>query len=275
MTIAIVIASPNGIVFATDSASTSTNGRGQSQVFLQKQKLFQLHDKHPIGLVTFGLNQILSENIATLCRELRLMFSGKRKKDGDDWALGDKWTIKGVVDRVKEYIFDGFYLPAFEKLPKNKRIGFYIAGFSSDQRFPELAEMSFDGQHVLGPEIASIKNSIGIKFGGAHEATHRLVLGFSPAMAGIMEEAGLEKDEITKVLNLARKKLFPPILHPHMPLKEIADVARFLVRNEKKFQHYSPEPDTVGGELQLAILDRLDGFQWLERVGTKSSRKKK
>jgi hypothetical protein len=273
MTIAIAIASPNGIVLATDSASTSTNGRGGAQVFLQKQKLFQLHDKLPVGLITFGLNQIGSENVATLCREIRLLLSGKLKHDGKDWSLGDKWTVEGVVDRVKEYIFDKYYLPAFEKLGPKKRMGFFIGGFSSGERTPKLVEIAFDGQHVVGPEITAIKNSVSIKFGGNHEATHRLILGFSPAMGKVMEEAGMEKEKIKEVLQLAQRKLFPSILHPHMPLREIADVAKFLVRNEKKFQHYSPEPDTVGGELQLAIINRLDGFQWLHRVGSKSNKK--
>jgi hypothetical protein len=275
MTIAIAIASADGIVLATDSATLSTDGRGTKQIFHQKQKLFQLHDKHPIGLITFGLNRIGTESVATLCRELRLMFSGKMKNGNDDWSLGDKWKITEIVDRVKEYIFDKYYLPHFPKLPKDKRMGFYIAGFSSGQRSPELAEMSFDGEHVIGPVFTTAKNTISIKFGGTHEATHRLMLGYSPGLAKVMEEAGVEKDMIKKVIELAKRKLFPPILHPHMPLLEIADVARFLVRNEKKFQHYSPEPDTVGGEIQLATIGRIDGFRWLQRVGSKSTKKKR
>jgi hypothetical protein len=273
MTIAIAISSNDGIILATDSASTSKDGRGTAHVFHQKQKLFQLHDKHPIGLITFGLNRIGTENVATLCRELRLMLSGKLKNGEEDWSLGDKWTMKGIADRVKEYIFDKYYLPHFPKLPKEKRMGFYIGGFSSGQRSPEMVELNFDGEHVIGPIITSAKNSVNIKFSGAHEATHRLMLGYSPGLGKVMEEAGVEKEMIKKVIQLAQRKLFPPILHPHMPLLEIADVARYLVRNEKKFQHYSPEPDTVGGEIQLAIINRLDGFQWLERVGTKSSKK--
>lgn len=273
MTIAIAIATNEGIVLATDSALMSIDGRGTAQVFHQKQKLFQLHDKHPLGLVTFGLNQIGVENVGTLCHELRLMLSGKLKNGDEDWSLGDDWTVKGVCDRVKELIFDKYYLPYFEKLPADKRIGFFVVGFSSGERAPEVAEMSFDGQHVVGPQIAMIKNAATIKFGGTHEATHRLMLGFSPGMAKVMEEAGVEAELIKKVIQSAQQKLFPPIVHPHMPLLEVAEVARYLVHNEKKYQQFSPEPDTVGGELQLALISRLDGFRWLQQVGSKSSKK--
>ena len=175
MTIALAVASNDGVVLASDSASTTRDANGRTFIFHHKRKIFPLHESLPVAVVTAGLNRLAGVSVSSLCIEL----SKKLSKD-EKWKLDPKsYTIEQVADRLKELIFVEHYLPLFEKLPKENRMTFFVAGYSAGNRFPE--------------------------------------------------------------------------------------VVRFLAETEMKFSRFSPEPDTVGGALQLATISQHDGFRWLER----------
>ncbi|MFP6765931.1 MAG: hypothetical protein VB858_20035, partial [Planctomycetaceae bacterium] len=97
------------------------------------------------------------------------------------------------------------------------------------------------------------------------EATQRLMQGYARALPELLEKADIPREKIEAILRSAARELFPPILHPDQPLGETVEVVRFLAETEMKFSRFSPEPDTVGGALQLATLSLHDGFRWLER----------
>ncbi len=266
MTVAIAVAISDGVILASDSASTTREQNGRTFIHHHKQKVFPLHDSLPVGLVTSGLNRIGAEGVATLCRDLKSMLSGRMRKDDGDWALNpDEYTLKDVFERVRRYLFEEHYLPQFDKLPKENRISFFIGGFGAKDRFPAISEIQFKGQHMTGPDVLQAQRSAHVKFGGVAEATHRLMSGFAPQFPGILEKSGIEKEKITKIINSARGALFPPILHPHMPLKEAVEVVRFLTETEIRFAWFTPEPDTVGGAVQLASITRHQGFQWVAK----------
>jgi hypothetical protein len=266
MSVAVAITVNDGVVMATDSAQLAKDGAGRVNIHYQKRKLFPLHDSLPLGLATVGINRIAGVSVGSLCFELKQLFSGKRKRDGESWELDPAtYAVKDVVDRVKEYLFDGYYLPAFDKLPDKSSLTVHIGGVSAGAKFPEFAEMEFLGQHVKGPNLVNGSTAGHITLSGTTEACHRLVMGYSPGMGGLLEQTGLKPDEVREFLNKAKVALFPHILDGAMPLAEAADVARFLVETEIRFSTLTPDPDVVGGEVQLAVISREHGFKWLSR----------
>ncbi len=261
MTIALAVASNDGVVLVSDSASTTRDNTGRTFIFHHKKKVFPLHDSLPVGVVAAGLNRLDGVSVSSLCLEL----SKKLGRD-EKWKLDPKsYTIEQVVDRLKELIFVEHYLPLFEKLPKDNRMTFFVAGYSAGQDFPEIIEIAFAGQHIVGPARVVARNTVHVKFSGVAEATHRLMQGFAPRLPAILEKADIPKEKIEKALKGAGRELFPPILHPDQPLGETVEVVKFLAETEMKFSRFSPEPDTVGGALQLATISLHDGFRWLER----------
>ncbi|MBI1312217.1 hypothetical protein GC176_13080 [bacterium] len=266
MSIAVAITVNDGVVMATDSAQMSKDGAGRVNIHYQKRKLFPLHDSLPLGLATVGLNRIAGVSIGSLCFELKQLFTGKTDRDGESWKLDPhSYTVKDVIDRVKEYLFDGFYLPAFESLPEKSSLTVHVGGVSAGQKFPEFGEMEFLGQHVKGPNLVNGGTAGHVTLSGTTEACHRLVMGYSPAIGGLLEQSGLKSDEVRQFLDKAKAALFPHILDGAMPLAEAADVARFLVETEIRFSTLTPDPDVVGGEVQLAVISREYGFKWLSR----------
>lgn len=266
MTIALAIASNDGVVLVSDSASTTRDNNGRTFIFHHKRKVFPLHDFLPVGVVAAGLNRLDGVSVSHLCIEL----SRKLSQD-DNWKLDPKsYTIEQVVDRLKELIFVEHYLPLFEKLPKDNRMTFFVGGYSAGKKFPEIIEIAFAGQHIVGPSRVEVRNTVHVKFSGVIEATHRLMQGFAPRFPAILEKADIPKETIEKIVQSAGRELFPPILHPDQPLGEIVEVAKFLAEMEMKFSRFSPEPDTVGGALQMATISLHDGFRWLQRGHAKS-----
>ncbi len=264
MSVAVAITVNDGVVMATDSAQLARDRAGRVNMHYQKRKLFPLHDSLPLGLATVGLNRIANVGVNSLCFELKQLFTGKMDRDGESWKLDpDSYTVKEVVDRVKEYLFDGYYLPAFDELPEKSSLTVHVGGVSAGEKFPEFAEMEFLGQHVKGPNFVNGGTGGHITFSGSGEACHRLVMGYSPAIGGLLEKAGLKPDEVREFLNKAKAALFPQILDGAMPLAEAAKAARFLVETEIQFSTLTPDPDVVGGDIQLAVVSREHGFKWL------------
>lgn len=271
MTIALAVASNDGVVLASDSASTTRDSNGRTFIFHHKRKIFPLHETLPVGVVTAGLNRLAGVSVSNLCLEL-----GKKLSQDDKWKLDPKsYTIEQVADRLKELIFVEHYLPQFEKLPKENRMTFFVGGYSAGQRFPEVVEIAFAGQHIVGPTRVQVNNTVHVKFTGVAEATHRLLQGFAPKLPAILEKAEIPKEKIQQILKSAGRELFPPILHPDQPLGEMVEVVKFLAETEMKFSRFSPEPDTVGGALQLATISPADGFRWLERGHEKRGHEKR
>ena len=261
MTIALAVVSNDGVVLASDSASTTREANGRTFIFHHKRKIFPLHESLPVAVVTAGLNRLDGISVSSLCTELAQKLSQHEK-----WKLDpESYTIEQVTDRLKELIFVEHYLPLFEKLPQDNRMTFFVAGYSAGKRFPEVVEIAFAGQHIIGPSRVEAKNTVHVKFFGVAEATHRLMQGFAPKFPGLLEKAEIPKEKIEQILKAAGSELFPPILHPDQPLGETIAVVRFLAETEIKFSRFSPEPDTVGGALQLASISQQDGFRWLER----------
>ncbi len=266
MSVAVAITVNDGVVLATDSAQMAKDNAGRVNIHYQKRKLFPLHDSLPLGLSTVGVNRIAGVSVGSLVYELKQLFTGKVDHNGESWKLDPaSYTVKDVVDRVKEYLFDGFYLPAFDTLLEKASLTVHVGGISAGAKFPEFAEMEFLGQHVNGPRFVSAGNAVHFTISGAAEACHRLVMGYSSAMSNLLTQSGMKPEEAREFLNKARSALFPNIFSEAMPLAEAADVARFLVETEIRFSTLTPDPDVVGGEVQLAVISREHGFKWLSK----------
>src|SRR4051812_39764301 len=102
MTIAITVKVTDGIVIASDSATTI--GRGESgNVYNHAEKLFNLMKGKPIAAVMWGLGNIGDASMAMVIRDLRKEFTTGEKK----WRIEpSKFTVEEVATKLKAYVFD-------------------------------------------------------------------------------------------------------------------------------------------------------------------------
>src|SRR5579864_1089807 len=109
MSIAVVVGVHDGVVIASDSASTLTVSlapnavAGIANVYDNANKIFNLYKGKPIGCVAYGAGSIGNSSIGTLIKDLRakLMHKDDASKLGFDSA---KYTMEGVCKIVAKFL---------------------------------------------------------------------------------------------------------------------------------------------------------------------------
>lgn len=273
MTVALTLKVNDGLVLAADSAGTIMSpapGGGNSvvNVYNNANKVFNLRKGLPIGLATWGLGSISETSIETLAKDLRRRFSGDDKAH-PDWHLDDAaYTIGGVADRVKEFMYDEKYVPALGALPPGQTLsdlGFFVVGYSA-AGVAEEYNLLLSGSGAKGPALIRQPHESGAMWAGQPEAIHRLLNGFSFDLIGMLEsELGVPAADVTAKADLLRDKLSVPVVNAAMPIQDAIELAEYLVDLSIKFSRFMPGSPTVGGPIECAAISKHEGFKWITR----------
>ncbi len=252
----------DGIVVATDSATTVALPGGSHQVYNGADKIFHLHRDLPICSMTWGLGQIGAASISTLAKDLRLRLMGKDQSAGD-WALDpDAYTVEQVAQRQIE-MFHSLYATEHQGNPAPPSLGMLIAGYSagvkkgeawkfvmSDPATPPVAEV------VAGPDQG------GWAAFAQPEATTRLFHGVDLQLQSLTQNL-CAPDKVILDAAIASLRREPVI--PAMPFSDAIQFAKFLVDVTVGYSHFLLGPDTVGGPVEVAGISRHEGFKWISR----------
>ena len=71
MTAEIIIMNTGAVAMAADSAVTSTHDRGREKIFSSENKIFELTDDDPVGIMTYGSAEFMSIPWDTVIKEYR------------------------------------------------------------------------------------------------------------------------------------------------------------------------------------------------------------
>ena len=272
MTIAISIKINDGLVLASDSASTvlGQTPDGQLQVFNvynNADKVFNLQKGLPIGAITWGAGSIGQASTSTIMKDLRKIFA-----DGDDkhpgWKLvKESYSVEDVAKRLKQFVFDELYSPAFENFPHKKPdLGFIVAGYSAYAPMADEFQIDIKEGKCDGPRPVRAREQIGMTWGGDPEALNRLVAGFSVGLPQVLQNLfRLEPAQLPQVMQAIQQGLQLPLVLPAMPLQDAIDLADFLVDLTIKFSRFMPGAPTVGGPIEIAAISKHEGFRWIKR----------
>jgi len=273
LTIAISIKINDGIVLASDSASTvlgqTPDGKlGVLNVYNNANKVFNLRKGLPIGAITWGIGSIGHASISTIMKDLRQIFVGK-SQNHQDWKLDkDNYTVEAVAQHLKEFVFDELYAPVF-KDPSQLRpdLGFIVAGYSAnDASMAEEFQIYIKHGECSGPTKLRPQQNIGLTAGGDTEALNRLMSGISGALPQVLQDIlKVAPNQIPQVMNLLQERLTIPLILPAMPLQDAIDLGEFLVDLTIKFSRFKPGPPTVGGPIEIASISKHEGFRWIKR----------
>lgn len=171
MTIAINAKIHEGIVLASDSATTLMNSMGNViNVYDHANKIFNLHKGLPIGLITYGLGNIGHYSIATLAKDFRAELATS--------INSDNYRLVDIANRFSEFI-KAKYDTEFNQTPHENKpvLGFVIAGYSSGIDLPEEYQLIFP--NTTSPVLIRPVDEVGLTWNGEIEPLTRLILGFS------------------------------------------------------------------------------------------------
>lgn len=263
MTVAVVVKVFDGIVLAADSATTMPLRGGAAQVYNNANKIFHLHRRRPVGAMTWGLGNIGAASISTLTKDLRRRLMG-RDPQYLDWELGNGYTIEQVADRLVQMFYDELYLTEHGGTSDPPALGMLVAGYSAGAKQAEAWLVAIDNTRERPtPRLAVPFDAAGWIAYAQPEAAHRLFQGVDPATRDAMSQA-LRPSEWAKVATILTQSERQPVM-PAMPFADAIALANFLVDVTVGYSHYLLGPDTVGGSVEVAGINRHEGFKWISR----------
>jgi hypothetical protein len=272
VTIAISIKINDGLVLATDSASTLLGQTPQGQlqvinVYNNANKLFNLRKGFPIGAIIWGAGSIGQASISTIVKDLRQRFSGD-DPDHEDWKLDEhSYTVEGVAKKFKEFVFDDLYEREFKNLPHQKpSLGFIIAGYSSNSPMPDEYQIDIQNGVCIGPRLLRKQDEVGATWAGELEALNRLILGYSFQLPALMQaQLGIQPAQMNQAMTNILPQIQLPAVMAAMPLQDAIDLAEFMVDLTIKFSRFRLGAPTVGGPVEIAAISKHEGFRWVKR----------
>ena len=90
-------------------------------------------------------------------------------------------------------------------------------------------------------------------------------MGFDPALHDHFITAGMDAKNATNLLDFLRSKLEVSVLVPMMPVKDAIELADFLSTTTKSYYRFLPGADIVGGDTDIAVVTKHEGFKWIKR----------
>lgn len=260
MTIAINAKIHEGVVLASDSATTLMDQNGRViNVYEHANKIFNLYKGLPIGAITYGLGNIGHASIATLAKDFRTDLTNELDPDN--------YELKDIAEKFGDYINEK-YEETFKSTPKEKRpiLGFVVAGYSSDSDLPEEYQLIYP--HQTKPNSIRPPKEVGLTWNGEIEPLTRLILGHGSHLQNTVQKTiGLFKGqkEAGQFMQTLKMDSQVSVISPGMPLQDVIYLSEYLVETAIKFAKYRPGAQTVGGPIEIAVISKHEGFKWIKR----------
>ncbi|WP_020531442.1 hypothetical protein [Flexithrix dorotheae] len=260
MTIAINAKIHEGVVLASDSATTMIDPSGRVfNVYEHANKIFNLYKGLPIGAITYGLGNIGHASIATLAKDFRQEL--KTKMDPENYKLID------IANQFSDFI-NGKYESIFKNVEVHKRpaLGFVIGGYSTNSDLPEEYQIIFPFN--VKPMAVRPPQETGLTWNGEVEPLTRLILGHGSQLDTFVSKTiSLFKGqkEANQFVAFLKKSSQVSMITPGMPLQDVIYLAEYLVETAIKFAKFRPGAQTVGGPIEIAVISKHEGFKWVKR----------
>ncbi|WP_149655746.1 hypothetical protein [Mycobacterium simiae] len=272
MTVALYVKVFDGIVLATDSATTLAaalqSGHMIQQVYNNADKIFHLHRRLPIAAMTWGLGVVGPASISSLSKSFRLRLMGRDANFSDDELDIGNFTVKDVAIRASKMFAQAAKDAEWEEFPAE--LGYLVVGISSNCDQAEAWLLEFSGKTVAPKPRQVLKDvDYGYKAYAQPDAVDRLFNGYDTQLRETLITAGTSQGIDRNVAEnqidaaLASYKLDP--VQPGMPLPDAIELARFMVVTTEGYARFRIGADTVGGPVEVASISPHEGFKWINR----------
>lgn len=263
MTIVVSIKVTDGVVLASDSATTFMDGNGVAlKVYNNANKVFNLIKGIPLGAMTFGSGSVGTASIATLSKDLRVCLTDPNS----EYFLNqnESYTMLEVT-KLAQRFFRRKFVDAYPSGLENYAMGYRVMGYSSDGTLAEGYEFLLSNEPDAEPALIYGPEQFGPRWSGDGEALNRLILGFGSQLMPALLEAGLPAESEENMRSHLIGQLHRQLYLPAMPIQDAIDLARFLAETAARFSHFSMSAATIGGPIEIATITKHEGFKWVAR----------
>ncbi|WP_435419070.1 hypothetical protein WAB17_05820 [Parerythrobacter aurantius] len=255
-------------MFAADSASSLIDGATNdgrpliANVYAHGNKVFNLRKGLPIAAMTCGMGNIGPISISTLAKDLRELFCST----DSEWQVDPQnYTIEEVAQKSRRFFFDEHYQLLDPKPSNPHEFQFWIAGNGSGQTHGEIWRIKIVSGNCEEPECLASEGEFDILYDGQPEAINRLVNGYSQFLPQALLDIGLKEENLDSVLAHIESSTYAPLISPAMPVQDAIALADYLVETTKGYVRFLPGADTVGGDTDICVVTKHEGFKWVRR----------
>jgi hypothetical protein len=237
----------DGLVLGTDS-KTQILGRNQDghripvKSYCNARKLFKI-GQLPIGVMTYGIGNLGPQSLQGLVRKFNLDYSGEAN-----------------IEIVSKHLFDFFNRVYWAELGETPGapLGFFVAGYTDKQSFPEEWEFLLPRDH----EARRVRpvDQFGASWRGIEIPFTRLYKGYDPRAVETLREAGVTD----KVIDKALKAYESPVIYDGMPVQDAINFAIFILQTTIGLSTFELGDPSCGGPLQVATILPEAGFEWIQ-----------
>lgn len=270
MSIVVAVKVGEGMVMATDSASTlrvqGPDGQtGVGKVFNHATKLIQLRD-YPIGVATWGSSQIGPRIIASLVEEYANSRPPLKQLEEDERDLQVKVEARGLMDFMADFYEDQYpHWKENDQAPA--AVGVLVGGYSGQAFFPEEYLFNVPQQDFrrLRPPVDDGSQNFGANWYGATDAIVRLHFGRDANLGKVLSQLDIDQKKIDQLEQIVRERVQYTVPFEGMPLQDAVDYAIYLVSVTVGRYRFVIGPEVCGGPIDVAAITRDKGFQWVRR----------
>lgn len=255
MTIAAGILAADGVVLASDSATSVVTADGHvSAVLPGGQKIFQLGMNRPYGFVFFGAASFGLQAY----RDLLTTFDAQLGEENPPVeVLAHRFldfAKQSWESSAEKYGFDPEPFPS---------AGFLIGGCGSEESACSLARVVLRQETDEDESILHLSKPGAFQFEGYPGAACRLVFGCDDATWEKIKQF-IPEDKRDEAL----QRLFEPSQlraapTPFLPLRDAIDYIYWIVYSTIKYHKFIGGPQVCGGKVELACITSDRGFRWV------------
>jgi hypothetical protein len=267
MTIVVTVKINDGIVLASDSATSFYDDNGNFlNIYNNANKVFNLVKGLPIGGLTWGVGGIGSASTATIVKDLRKRLSGEAFAYAN-WEIDrDSYTIEAVAGRVRDFFFDELFAAAYgQHAPTNYFLGFKVCGYSAGAPLSEVWDVKIINNSCAAPALTQARDAIGPRWDGEYESMDRLILGFGSRFPDEYVAMGFAKPEAYRIVQHMGGTLGKWPALAGMPIQDAIELALFMVETSINFVRFNMGHKIVGGPIEVAAITKHEGFKWVRR----------
>lgn len=302
MSLVINTTTPEGIVIAADSRQSYRNRIGVSRIGSDNaQKLFQINDRIGVGItgLAFIVDNGVLKNVSLFIDEF---IENNEVNDMDVLEVAKKLHEKYIsvynideqfknlqaniqrdltqqgAKNIKFNKQDNILQFTFERNGKVEngnagieQINFLVAGFNKDKTHEVyICYLPGDIQKKRDSQTPGIE--YGASWLGQTDLVSRIILGFDPRMGNLQSINQLIGQIGPDRFNQEIRNLEYSIQWGTMTLQDGVDFSDLMIKTTSAIQRFSDgiaaEPGDmpgVGGEVDIAIITKKDGFKWVNK----------
>lgn len=265
MTISIGIRVNDGLVIASDSALTLSGADGVRNVYMNGNKILNIHKGLPMGVAFWGLASIGGHSVAFWLKELRSELEGGVTGKQDFRVDSNNYQVFEIAKHVQNF-FNNLVRVQLAENPETQLpgIGLLVAGYSSGSLNPESYVVQLIENRFESP-YDPINGATGWFSHGQPELISRILNGYSMDLSQALINLKVDPKDIPSYVQAIVAQTQIPLVQADMPIQDAIDLAAFLADSTIKFVKFAPGANTVDGPIEIATITRHEGFKWIHR----------